>query len=185
MTLDFAQRCAEKLVPWIAGHAERVDVAGSVRRRRPTVNDLDLVVVPKLAEVKDIFGVVTTRTNATLGEVLRRAEAEKWKVLRSGSEITSVVAKGVQVDIFWTTPERWGTVLLQRTGSARHNIWLAEQAKAQGAKWHPNLGLYQNHMVTALTEEGIYAALGLPFLDPVTQRDDERFASLRPRTTAP
>lgn len=95
MNLPFAQRCAERLVAWLAPSCVRIEVAGSVRRRKADPADLDLVVIPKVIQEQDMFGTTVT-----------------------------FVAGGIQVDVFWASEAPWGTTLLQRTGSKEHNIWL-------------------------------------------------------------
>jgi DNA polymerase (family X) len=184
MTYEFAKRCSDKLVEWLAPFAERIQVAGSIRRQRTVCNDIDLVVIPKLHPVKDLFGNVTSHTNVTLKEVIRRGEAEGWRLIKSGTEITSIEAKGVQVDVFWAKAETFGSVLLCRTGSGRHNIWLAQQANEQGAKWHSQIGLYRDRRIIGDSEAAIYRALGLPYLDPTHQRDGA-FVNIRPRPVTP
>jgi DNA polymerase/3'-5' exonuclease PolX len=166
MDLALAQRCAAKLVEWLKPFCDRIEVAGSVRRGCRTCNDLDLVVIPRIEEQRDMFGEVVARRNATWLEIDRRITAEKWTVRCAGAEIVSWVAKGIQVDLFWATPENWGTLLMCRTGSKEHNIWLCNWAIARGGKWHPNAGLYLNHKVYRVTEEEIYQALGLNPIEP-------------------
>lgn len=166
MKLPFAQRCADRLVEWLRPISDRVEVAGSIRRRRPEPGDIDLVVIPKIEIEKDIFGAPLKPVNLTWREIDRRATADGWKVLRAGSEIVSWTHAGVQVDLWFTVPEYWGTVLLCKTGSKEHNIWLANYAIAQGGKWHPGHGLYLNHRRVSETEEAIYAALKVPYLPP-------------------
>jgi DNA polymerase (family 10) len=175
MNLLFAEACAARLVEWLNPFCERLSVAGSVRRRKAEPGDIDLVAIPKIVEEMDLFGKVSARRNAAWREIDRRATAESWTILRAGADLVSLVAKGVQVDIWWAEPAVWGSVLLSRTGSIQHNIWLAEYAKARGGKWHPGIGLYlANHRVAA-TEDEIYAALGL---DPIPP--DRREAHLLP-----
>lgn len=166
MKLDRARRCADRLVEWLAPHCERVVIAGSVRRGKPEVADLDLVVIPKFEVERDIFGTEIASRNSTWREIDRRITEEKWRVDRAGAEIVTFHAADVQVDVFWASHENWGTVLMCRTGSKDHNIWLANWAMARGGKWHPNVGLYHQHRKTAQTEEAIYEALGLPFIAP-------------------
>lgn len=175
MTLPFAQRCAERLVEWLTPHAERVVVAGSVRRRAAAPNDLDLVVIPRIAEDRDIFGTVVARRNATWLEIDRRASADKWEVRAAGAQIVTFVAREVQVDVFFATPETFGTILLQRTGSKEHNIWLSKYAEARGGRWHVGTGLYLGRALYRDSEEGIYRALGLDFIPP-----EQREAHLLP-----
>lgn len=173
MDLAFATKCTDRLVAWLTQHSERIQVAGSVRRGRPKVNDIDLVVIPVIHREKDLFGGVARTRNATLGEIERRAKEDGWTITRSGTDILSLVAKGVQVDVFWTRHETWGTQLLQRTGSREHNIWLAERAQAAGGKWHPFMGLFlPGRRQFGATEEDIYGALGLDWIPPERRERD-------------
>lgn len=169
MKLPFAEACAERLVAWLTPHAERVEIAGSVRRRAAAPNDIDLVVIPRHVEDRDMFGTVSARRNVTWLEIDRRASAEKWAVRCAGAEIVSFVARDVHVDIFFATAETFGTVLLQRTGSKEHNIWLARYAEARGGRWHVGTGLYLGRALYRESEEAIYRALGLDFLAPETR----------------
>lgn len=166
MNLPFATACAERLVSWLTPVCERVAVAGSVRRQRPAPNDIDLVAIPKRIEERDLFGAVAARKNAAWVEIQARAKAEDWVITKAGAEMVQFVARGVQVDVWWTEPQFWGTVLLCRTGSVQHNIWLAEYAQARGGKWHPHAGLYLGNHRVSLTEEEIYAALGMAPIPP-------------------
>lgn len=185
MKLAFAQACADRLRERLASHAQRVEIAGSIRRQRPEVGDVDLVVSPVMHEEKDMLGTVVRSTNATRDVVLDWARTESWKVIKNGDDILIIEAKRVQVDFYWAPPERFGTFLLCRTGSREHNIWLAEIAKAAGGKWHPYSGLHLNRRVVAATELEIYGALDLPFLDPVRDRDLPRLHRIRPGSPTP
>lgn len=174
MKLQFAEKCAAKLVEWIHPHCERVEVAGSIRRLKPEVMDVDLVVIPKMEEEKDLYGKVIRSRNLTWVEIDARATRDKWTVLRAGAEVVTVVNAGVQVDFFFATRESWGTVLLCRTGSKEHNIWLAKLAEQRGGRWHPQSGLHINRQVFGATEEGIYAALGFANPIPPAEREANR-----------
>lgn len=179
MNLTFAQKCADRLVSWLAPISERVEIAGSIRRKRPECADVDLVVIPKIEFQKDMFGEIVAQRNATQVAIAERVDADHWTVLRAGPDILSFSAKGVQVDVFWAEPKTWGTRLLCRTGSSLHNIWLCQAAVAMGGKWHPFAGLYLGHMIYGETEEQIYGALGMRVLDPVTERSTAHLRSPR------
>ena len=170
MNLARAQACADKLTEWLLPVCERIVVAGSIRRQKPECSDIDLVVIPKMVEERDLYGEVVSRRNTTWSEIDRRSTAEKWRVERAGSEIVTFHNKGVQVDVFWTTEALWGTTLLCRTGSKEHNIWLCNYAQSRGGKWNPTVGLYLNSQRFSHTEESIYGALGLDPIEP-TKRE--------------
>lgn len=171
MTLDYADRCAARLVDRFGPMALRMEIAGSVRRRRPDPNDIDIVVIPRIEEQRDLLGEKCGLRNVTAAEILAACKTEGWAVARSGNEIIQVTAHRVVVDFFFASPETFGSVLLCRTGSKEHNIWLAMRATARQAKWVPNIGLFVRNVPIGHSEEAIYAALDLPLLDPVTERD--------------
>src|SRR5690349_7829223 len=66
MDLTTAQRYADKLSAWLYPHCTHIAIAGSVRRRRPIVNDIDIVAIAKVFEQKDMLGQVIERTNDCL-----------------------------------------------------------------------------------------------------------------------
>ena len=178
LPLDLAQSLAAVLCAKFAPHCARLEIAGSIRRERPTVGDIDLVVIPKLDHARDMLGTIISTKNHLL-EYLRKsveASADHLEWITGGHDadgknhsLTMRTKSGriAQVDIFCCTVETWGTTLLCRTGSAQHNIWLAQRAQAAGGKWSSLLGLrLDDFSVIADTEENIYAALCLPFIEP-------------------
>jgi DNA polymerase/3'-5' exonuclease PolX len=176
MNLPYAEACAARLVEWLAPLADRVEVAGSIRRRCQVVGDVDLVVIPKLVEVRDLLGEVVQRVNTTERDILDRAERDGWIVREAGDEIVIVEAKGVQVDFYFATPDTFGSQFLCRTGSRNHNIALASYANSIGKRWKKNAGVIGGRgLVPAPDEESVYRELGLPFIPPV-----EREARLLP-----
>jgi DNA polymerase (family 10) len=172
LPLDFALRCADRILKRLAPMALEIEVAGSIRRGLATVGDIDLVAIPKVEEVKDLFGGVQAVKNRLADEVRAWCAAEGWQLEKNGEQnmiwaATSKVSKTpIQVDLYMATPETWGTLLLCRTGSATHNIALCELAIARGGKWNPYAGLYLHGKKHSKTEEAIYGALGLPWLPP-------------------
>lgn len=181
MTLDFAKRCAARLLDRLGPFAERIEVAGSIRRMRPEVGDVDLVAIPKLERTKDLLGAETSGRNLLADQVHAWCAASGWDLRKSGAEYLSWTAgeSKVQVDLWMTTSESFGSVLLCRTGSKAHNVWLAQRALDRQAKWHPHRGLYHCRRCFGSTEGEIYDALGLPLLDPVTDRDAPAFLRFR------
>ncbi len=172
LLLADARQFAERVVSWLGEACEKIEVAGSIRRERSQVGDIDLVAIPRMERLTDMFGEPAGLQNKARGVLGERAATQGWSVLRDGSDIFSAIHKGVQLDVFWAEPENWGTRLLCRTGSAEHNIWIAQWAQARSCKWNPSAGLYElNHRVSE-SEEEIYAYLGLPWIPP-THRNPE------------
>lgn len=152
--LPMALQVAEARLASLAAEpgVSRAQAAGSLRRRRDTVGDLDLVVAA-----------------GTGSAVMRRfvAAPDVATVLSKGATRASVVlANGMQVDVRAVPPESFGAALLYLTGSKSHNIALRQRALDAGLKLN-EYGLYRDGVrIAGDTEASVYAALGLPFIEP-------------------
>jgi DNA polymerase (family 10) len=169
MPLETARRIAEHVVGELAPLCVKIEIAGSIRRRRPFCGDVDLVCIPRDYE-------------ALRERVLKRCtiamKSDGKTPIGDGEQMLVVdMPNGVQLDIWFAKPERkdlfarrpstWGSVLLCRTGSARHNIHLAQLARQQGYQWQTTLGLTcAGNWIAGETEEDIFKALGLEFIKP-------------------
>jgi DNA polymerase (family 10) len=132
--------------------------AGSLRRMRETVGDLDLLVA-----AKDPDPVM-----ARFRELPQVAE-----VILSGATKTSVrTREGFQVDLRVLEPARWGTALQYFTGSQAHNISLRALALDRGFSLSEYaLKRKDGAEVLCAAEEEVYAALGLPLIPPELRED--------------
>jgi DNA polymerase (family 10) len=162
MPLATALDIAEDLVARLGAlpHVSRVDYAGSLRRMRDTVGDIDLLVAADEdpASVMDHF--------CTMPLVDR--------VLAHGPTKSSVVTtKGVQVDLRVVPAKVWGAALQYFTGSKAHNIRIRKLVVRAGLKLS-EYGLFRidnNQLLASTDETDIYAKLGLPWIPPVLRED--------------
>jgi len=139
--------------------AKEIALAGSVRRGRETVGDIDLLVTSDHPRaVMDAF--------VTLPDVA--------EVLEHGATKGSIRHReGVQVDLRVMEPECFGAALLYFTGSKQHNIRIREMAARKGFKLS-EYGLFRESTgkrVAGATEEEVYAAIGLPWIPPELRED--------------
>lgn len=121
-----------------------VAIAGSVRRHRELIRDLDFV-------------VRLDGRPAPLVERLRSAPGVREFVSASECAVTLRFGSGTVADVYLASPERWGVELVRATGSVEH--WDALAARAQSA----SLTLWD---ATAEREDNVYRLLGLPFMAP-------------------
>ena len=138
--------------------AERVTHAGSLRRMKESVHDIDILVASDRPEE-------AMRTFLGMPSIAR--------TLVSGPTKTSVLIDGdLQVDLRVVDPRSWGAALAYFTGSKNHNIRLRERAIKRGLKLN-EYGLVDGNdrVVAALEEEDIYRALDLPWIPPVLRED--------------
>ena len=135
----------------------QADPAGSLRRLRDTVGDLDLLVtVQPGSPVTDRF--------ATYEDVRQ--------VLAQGATKTSVVLRnGMQVDLRAVPAESFGAAWVYFTGSKAHGIALRRLALERGLKIN-EYGVWRNHeRIAGETEASVYRAVGLPFIEPELRED--------------
>ncbi|MFJ6770816.1 DNA polymerase/3'-5' exonuclease PolX [Kitasatospora sp. NPDC091257] len=159
--LDTATELAEQLVAVLSAvpGCTRCAYAGSLRRMRETVGDIDV-----LATAEDSAPLMAALTGLP-------SVAE---VIGSGSTKTSVrTTQGVQVDLRVLPEEDWGAALVYFTGSKAHNIKLRTMAVRAGLKLS-EYGLFEvdgGAKVVSETEDEVYAALGLPWIPPPLRED--------------
>ena len=155
MELERALAIAEGVKALLEPACWEVEIAGSIRRRRPLVNDIDLVLVPQDRYIVD--------------SILMRL----GKVKMSGMKITRVQMDNISLDVYYASPESFATLLLIRTGSVENNIRLCSSAKKRG--WHLAAngdGLFNERgkRIAGDSEESIYEALGVPYQEPWRRR---------------
>ncbi len=151
---------------------KQVGVAGSLRRMKETIGDIDILVTsPKAGPVMDVF--------TTFPKVKQ--------VLAKGPTRSSVVLDmGIQADVRVVEPESFGAALQYFTGSKEHNVKLREKAVRKGLKIN-EYGVFEvksDRRVAGRTEEEVYAAVGLPWIPPEI-REDQGEIELAERGTLP
>ncbi|MED7951367.1 DNA polymerase/3'-5' exonuclease PolX [Streptomyces sp. BE303] len=159
--LDVATAQAEQIVAALAAvpGCTRCTYAGSLRRMRETVGDIDV-----LATAEDSAPLMAALTG--LPQVA--------DVIAGGPTKTSIrTTDGLQVDLRVVPEEDWGAALVYFTGSKAHNIRLRTIAVRAGRKLS-EYGLFDaesGEKIASATEEEVYGALGLPWIAPPLRED--------------
>lgn len=162
---SYAERIAGELTPM----CQQIAIVGSIRRRRPTCNDIDLVILPKdriAIRQRCLQGGGTATTDGALNLIVQ---------LRSGVQLDIFFARPAEQDLFnVVTPSTWATLLLCRTGSKDFNFWFCRMAEAKGLHWNPYLGLHRKPeretdpwpLIPCETEAELFRAVGLDYINP-------------------
>jgi len=160
MLLDEATALAEHMLRFVRSHpaCERAEIAGSLRRQKETIGDLDLVAASSDQEaLADAF-----------------AEAQFVdEVLAHGPTKVFIKAGGVEVDLRIVAPEAFGALLHHFTGGQAHNIALRERAVKMGLNIS-EYGLAQagtQRYEPVASEAEIYSRLGLDYIPPELRED--------------
>jgi DNA polymerase (family 10) len=157
LALDVAEGFLEALSSMRA--VRRAATAGSLRRMRETIGDVDLLVAS--ADGEPVMSAFVGHPSVA-------------RVLAHGATKSSVVTElGLQVDLRVVAEEAWGAAMIYFTGSKAHNIRIREMAVRQGLKLS-EYGLFEaesGKLLAAETEERVYERLGLPYIEPTLRED--------------
>jgi DNA polymerase (family 10) len=140
-------------------------VAGSYRRMKETVGDLD-------------FLVATDRPERAIERFVRYGEVKE--VLAQGTtKATVLLASGLQADLRVVPPESFGAALHYFTGSKAHNIAVRKLGIARGLKIN-EYGVWRGaRRVAGDSEESVYAAVGLPYIEPELREEQGELEAAR------
>jgi len=152
--LDTAYETAQQLTHYLKEFkgVEEVTPAGSLRRGRETVGDLDLLVIG--------------RDHGGIADHFARFPGVAQLLAKGEDKVSVKLQNDLQVDVRLLGRESYGAALQYFTGSKEHNVALRERAKKRGWKLS-EYGLFQGEEALARrSEEEIYAKLGLPWIPP-------------------
>ncbi len=156
MVLHEAEQYARAIVEYLkaggGGGIDEIDVAGSFRRRKETIGDLDIV--------------VSCQNPAAV--IARFAKFSEVTQVASQGETRSTVllSSGLQVDLRVVEPAAFGAAMQYFTGSQAHNIELRKIAQAKQLKLN-EYGVFRgSKCISGRTEQEVYAALGLDWIPP-------------------
>ena len=155
------RRCAPR------GGVERLEIAGSLRRMRETVKDIDLLVTS--TEPARVIETLTTLPSVT-------------EVIVRGPTKTSVRHQdGLQIDLRVVEPAAFGAALQYFTGSKDHNVRVREMASRRGLRIS-EYGVFDERTgerVAGATEEEVYATVGLPWIPPELRENQGEIEAAR------
>ncbi|MBA7464995.1 hypothetical protein ES707_00156 [subsurface metagenome] len=168
--LEKAKAIAEKIEAVLESSCERIVIAGSIRRQKTDVGDIELLVIPKyIAGVDMLDAKIQTlihfdMLDYRLNKLGRKVYGPKNKLLLHRPS-------GIGVDIFSTTERCWPVALVVRTGGKQTNIRICMAAQARGYKFHAyGSGFSTPHgEIVCHSEQEVFEAVDLPY-----QRPEER-----------
>lgn len=167
LKLALAMQYAEPLRAWLLGlpGVAEVVIAGSYRRCRETVGDIDIV--------------ATGAEPAALIERFVRYPETGTVVSRGPTRATIVLRSGLQADLRAMPPECHGAALVYFTGSKAHNIAIRRIAQGMGLRIS-EYGVFRGERrIAGRTEEEVYRAIDLPWIPPELREDRGEIAAAR------
>lgn len=180
MNLQEAECLGEQVLKILKPLVERGEIAGSIRRRRLDVNDIDIVAIPDWSDIRipnplyNTTQITHVKPDETWTKNIPKVLTEKLglQFLIGGKDLLRMMFRvpELQVDIYRARPETWGIIQLIRTGSKEHNVKLCSLARSKGLKLSACSGVVGQEgfgpILASRTEEEIFRALGLEYVAP-------------------
>ena len=151
MKKDEAKKIADKYIELLKPYCERIEIAGSVRREKPEVKDIEIVAIPQ-----DLIGF-SREVN----------KLQKIKGEPTGKYTQRKLPEGINLDLFISNRRNWGLIFAIRTGSAdfSHKILACGWVRA-GYKSENGILKKNGQEIEIREEKDLFDLIGIPFVDP-------------------
>ena len=171
MQLKQATIIAEAFKAALAPHCERIEIGGSIRRKKPTPNDIELVCIPKFKDV--LTGQltlweepITRRLNLLFSHL-----SQKYFIIKMGDKYCQIQIGDepdtmIKVDIFTATFRTWGYIFMLRTGPREFSKFVVTELKKNGFTMDAGEVFHHGTPCTIPTEEDLFFLLGIDSIPP-------------------
>jgi DNA polymerase/3'-5' exonuclease PolX len=185
--LDEAHRNGLEFIEMIKNHVERIEIAGSIRRCKPQVGDVELVCIPKIERTEHITLAGTTeRAYDALRErmlnlwgrgiVKRNRGSKDGRIAPFGPKFYRITHKNVPIDLFVVTPPAdWFPIFVIRTGSADFSHFLVTKSQENAMHFigghmervlHRGGQVLQRSIIVPASERQLFEICGIDYLEP-------------------
>ncbi len=171
---------ANELCALLRPHCERMIIAGSLRRGKQWVGDVEILFISKAVtrpKSGDMFADETVSpAQIAIAKMLedqlltKRLKSDGTTTWGDQNKLATHVPTKVPVDLFHTTEAAWFNCLVCRTGSAAHNVTIATRAQHRGWKWNPYSPGFTHEATgepyAVTSEEDLFRFLAMEFKAP-------------------
>lgn len=175
-----AKIIAEELCYLLKPACARIEIAGSLRRHKPDVGDIEILYIPFIRtgpNPADLFGTLQVNLadrrihELEAARILeRRKNALGRESFGELNKLVRHVVSGIPVDLFTATQENWFNYLVCRTGPAELNARIATEAQRIGWKWNPYgcgfTALDNGQVAKVECEKDVFDFVGIPYEEP-------------------
>ncbi|MEK6832943.1 MAG: hypothetical protein AABY32_02755 [Nanoarchaeota archaeon] len=149
MNSNDAEKIAGEILNLLKPFCDKIEIAGSIRRKKEVVNDIDIVLI-----CNDIFNL-----KIKVGKIAE-------KILLMGNKVIRFLYKSIQVDLFISDWDNFEVLMLLKTGSREHNIKMSRIAKKMGYKLGANGLINSEGKLITNKEKEIFYNLDLDYVEP-------------------
>ena len=157
MIYEQALEIAEKVKARLAPHCDRIEIAGSIRRKNPFVKEIEIVAIPKPYDIGLFESGIATVVN-------------QWPKVRGElpcKYTQRILPEGIALDLFFADKDNWGLIYAMRTGSADYshhvlgNAWVREGYRSVEGYLCSN-----GKRIAVPEEEDLFRLIGVNYVEP-------------------
>ena len=176
--IEVAEPVAKSLVKRLSPYCQGIEVAGSIRRRKVQVGDIELLCISKVTSSQDMFGGLATSYYAldeALEDMTRGGDLLQRRLNKVGrptfgpsNKLLVHTPTGIPVDVFSASEQNWGMTMVVRTGPREFNVRMMARFLELGMKGHAYGGVTdsQGNEVDCPDEATVFRLLGWPWIPP-------------------
>jgi DNA polymerase/3'-5' exonuclease PolX len=177
--IELALEVAQQLSLVLSPHCLQIQTVGSVRRAKPTVGDLEILYIPRNANIipdGELFSRPIIAPDPiiaqliTSGVLAKRLKSNGTTTFGQWNKLLLHTATGLPVDLFATSPVGWWNNLVARTGGKAMNVEIASAAIRQGMHWEMYGGCFTIDRTGAKiypqSEKDVFSIVGKDYLEP-------------------
>jgi len=165
MELSHARFIAEGVVSKLTTFCDRIQIAGSIRRQKPEVRDIEVLAIPKRKIIRDLF-------DNPAGEVAIPEFCDvvnQWKKVKGDPQekyTQRELPEGIKLDLFIATKENWGYLLVIRTGSVEFSRSVASRWTKLGYRGVNGMLHKGERAINIYNERDLFNLLQMPWVEP-------------------
>ena len=158
-----AYRYARELQSRLSPHCERIEIAGSIRRQKEEVGDIEIVCIPKTI----MAGLFSDEVERDPGFIAAVDTMEAVRGKPTGRYTQRITPLGIKLDLFMATKENWGLILAIRTGSADFSAMrLAARWVQLGYHSADGMLIKDGEEFPCYEERELFQLLGMDWIEP-------------------
>ena len=175
-----AEAIASQIVEIMRESCVRIEVAGSIRRRRESVGDIEIVYSPRMIERQtglfaadvQFYPMANDAIDRLIGDGILKPRrklngSSTWGEL---IKLATHIPSGIPVDLFAISLPSWHNYLVCRTGPAESNMLIATMAQKHCLKWEPYSAGFRKmrsgEIIRCNSEAEVFRTVGLPYKEP-------------------
>lgn len=159
MIYENAKKIADNIVEQLKPHCQRIEIAGSIRRKKSEVKDIEIVLIPKPFE--------TGLFESGIASIINKWQKVKGEINQNTKYTQRILPEGIKVDIFFANEKNWGLIFAIRTGSAEfsHKVLAVNWVK-KGYKSIDGYLTKDGQVIFISEEKDLFDLLEIPYIEP-------------------